>query len=483
MTEVTGGLAYVVGTLDPYDAATAGAVAVLDHVHDPVHRRDAVTGELRGGLAAGAAVRVGEREYEVSLRPDASFSDGTPVLATDAAAAVRTMIQATGKKGQLLGESLRAIRDASAIGDTTLRLQTAGPMPLLDERLSLVRVIPEAWQDAGAARASAPATGPYGIRTAGSEGVALVPVEGYPGAARRPLLTLRASVDSSERLERLLAGEFQAIEDPPPSAEARIRASSALQFARCQSQNILFLMFNCGDPRLNDVRVRRALVHAIDSPELSREANGGHLAPADSLLPSWHPDHVACVMFPHPDLAAARALLTEAGYGSGLELRLAVSSASWVEANADLVVRHLARVGVEASVSVAHTADLFSTEVPEGDYDLLLSSGDPSVYGVDGEFLLRWYLGRTWAGGYCHWAGPIADELVSLLDQASTAPASLQRQLLATVQRIAAEQVPIAALGHRTQPSAWASQLSGFRPSRTTGLDLRDPFAIASRKV
>ncbi|QWT24168.1 ABC transporter substrate-binding protein [Subtercola sp. PAMC28395] len=473
---ISGGLAYTIGTLDPYDAATSGGVAVLDHVHDTLRRRDPATGRLDGGLAEGTLVRVGEHEYELTLRPDALFNDGTEVTAEDAAAAVRTMVQATGEKGQLLGESLRAVRDALAVGERTLRLHTAGPMPLLDERLALVRVIPQHWQNSGLRRAYAPATGPYRIVEASSATVALEPAETYPGASLRPLLTLRASPDASERLDGLLGGEFDAIEDPSPTSESRISLRSDLEFGRQESQNILWLMFNCADQRLKDVRVRRAIVHALDRDGLSRHANGGDLVPADSLLPSWHADYAPCPMYPQSDVTAAKELLAAAGYGSGLELRLAVSSASWVEANADTVVSQLARAGIDVTVTVAHTADLFSAEVPAGDYDLLLSSGDPSVYGVDGEFVLRWYLGRTWARGYCHWQDPVADELESLFDQASIAPRDLQRDLLATAQRLCAEQVPIAPLGHRKQPSAWSTRLTGFRPSRTTGLNLRTPF-------
>lgn len=474
MKPVVGGLAFTVGTLDPYAAATAGAVAVLDHVHDPLHRRSAVSGRLEGGLAAGPCVRVGDFEYEVSLRDDALFSDGAAVTAHDAASSVIAMIEASGQKAQLLASALRPIRDAVAVADRTIRLTTSGPMDLLDERLALIRVIPEVWQDPDR-RHEAPATGPYVIAEAGSERVDLLPADTYPGAATRPPLHLVSSVSPSERVAGLLDGSFDAIEEAPEDRAALIESTSGLRFGRSQGQNILWLMFNCSDDRLHDLRVRRALVHAVDRGHLFQLTDGS-LEPADSLLPSWHPDHVACPTFPEFDPSAARRLLAEAGHPDGLEIRLAVSSASWVAALAAPIVDQLAEVGVQATVTVSHTADLFSTSIPEGDFDVLLASGDPSVYGPDGEFVLRWYLGGPWLTGYCHWSGETVDELGALCERAAVAPAPKRRHVLGRAQRVMADYVPIAPLGHRAQPSAWSSRLTGFRPSRTTGLDLRTPY-------
>lgn len=475
--EVVGGLAYEIGTLNPYDATTAGAVAVLQHVHDPLGTRGVQTAGLpQGGLVAAPIEQVGRAAYVLTIRPDALFSDGTKVTAGDVTASIRTMLDASGNKGQLLAGALHRIHDVSVIGDRTVRLDTEDSMPMLGERLSLVRVIPEEWQARGD-KSMAPGTGPYRIVDAGRGEALLEPVEHYVGASNRSLIRLVSAVDPSTRLDGLLEGRFQAIEEAPEATESLLRTSDDLTFARVHGQNVLWLMFNCADTRLRDVRVRRALSHALDADELSLRANGGHLIPADSLLPSWHPDHASPGSFPHSSPARARELLAEAGFGTGFELRLAVSNASWVELNGRIVVEQLARIGVEASVTVAHTADLFSKEIPEGNFDLLLSSGDPTVYGSDGEFLLRWYLSGVWARGYCHWSGPAVEEIERLLDLASVMDAPGKRAVLAVVQDMCASHVPMMPIGHRPQPTAWSRCLAGFTPSPTTGLDLRSPFA------
>lgn len=467
---LTGGLAYLIGTLDPFEAATAGGTCVLDHTHDAVHRRDTRTGLLERGVAASGVSRTREREYVLELRHDAVFHDGSRVESGDVAASIQAMLAAGSSKSRLLGGQLSGILRAAPLDASHVRIETRTAQPLLDERLALVRVVPEAYARPGDAE-RAPGTGPFRL-VSGSEREAVLEPAGHASPRAQPV-RLAAVVDAGERVAGLLDGSLVAIEDPPVPAHQRL-LDSGRRVEWMPSQNILWLMFNCSDPRLADPRVRRAIVHALDPAELSRRANAGRLATADSLLPEWHPDHAASPAHPRHDPERARLLLREAGYGDGLSLRLLVSSVSWVIANGELVVEQLREAGIEAEVTIAHTSQLFSREIPEADYEVLLSSGDPSYFGVDGEFILRWYLSGAWARDYCHAGGPDVDELERLLDEArSTEDPEQRRAVLAAVQQRAAEALFIAAIGHRQQPTAWSAALHGFAPARTTGLSFR----------
>jgi len=465
-----GGLAYLIGTLDPFEAATAGGVCVLDHTHDAIHRRSTTSGLLTPSIADGGVRRVGEHRYELDLREDVYFHDGSRVDAEDVAMSIAAMIEAGTTKSKLLGAQLSGIASATPLGGRAVRIDTRDAQPMLDDRLALVRVVPAAFAHVGAAD-GAPGAGPFRVVAASATEAILEPSAHHrtPG---RDSVRLTALVDPEERTEAVLGGGYAAIEDPPVHRHRDI-LDHGRRLEWIPSQNILWLMFNCAAPRLTEARVRRAIASAIDASELSLVANAGRLTAADSLLPSWHPDHATNAAAPRYDEAQARRLLRDAGLGDGLRLQLTVSSVSWVVDNAPHVVDQLARVGIEAEVRVAHTSELFSREIPSGDYEVLLSSGDPSYFGVDGEFILRWYLSGAWAREYCHFSGPAVDEIEQLLDAARSAETGVRRLLLASVQRLAADAAFIAPIGHRQQPTAWNARMAGFAPGRTTGLSFR----------
>lgn len=452
-------------------------MAVLGHVHDPLLCRDLVTGALLPGVVRGGARQVDEKRYVLELDDRACFHDGIAVTTEDLAASVRSMIDGP-TAGGLIAGGLDGILAVTVRSRQEVEVRTDGPLPLIDERLCLVRVLPQVVLDGGGSPAARLiGTGPYRIAAASTDAAVLDPFAGYRLAGRndvREPVELLAVPEAQDRVRRLLDGDVVAIEDPSEEGLRQVARRDDLTAAWVRGVNMTWLMFNCAEPRLGDPRVRRALALAIDREELSQRVHGGRLEPSGALLPSWHPDSVPSGDEPGSDPQEARVLLREAGFGDGMEIELLVSSASWVERQAGLVVDQLARIGVIATPRTAHTADLFADEIPAGRFQVLLSSGDPSLYGRDGEFLLRWYLTGTWARRYCHLPDTevtVAEALVGRL--ARTAEPAARRVLLGEIQQLAARTCALAVLGHRPQPTAWNRRLTGFRPSPSTGLDLR----------
>ena len=77
-----------------------------------------------------------------------------------------------------------------------------------------------------------------------------------------------------------------------------------------------FYRFNTQRLPLNDVRVRRALALALDREALTRDVLTGGQAPANAFTPPNTAGYTAMTTQSH-DIAAARALLAEAGYPDG----------------------------------------------------------------------------------------------------------------------------------------------------------------------
>jgi peptide/nickel transport system substrate-binding protein len=478
VTMVRGALGFTIGTLNPFRASGAGAVAVLDHVHDPLMRRDPSTGVLRPGLLASKPEHRGGGHYVLDLASDARFHSGRAVNADDVVASIRAFA-AQDQKANLLSGSLGFIREARPSSDRRILLWTEGEPSCLADRLALVRVVPEERiHDALTGAEMYDGTGPFRItEVEGDTRVLLESVSDHRVSSSS--LELRAVVDAEAREEGLLDGSFHAIEEPRTALLPRIAELDFFRLEQLRSRNMSWLMFNCADKRMRDIHIRRAVAKAVDTSAISRRLLPFRFTPASSLLPAWHPDFAASADYPVYDPAGARALLRQAGFPQGFDIELLVSSVSWVVDQAELVVADLARVGITAIVRIAHTADLFTEEIPDGRYQLLLASGDPSPYGVDGEFLLRWYFAGTWARVYSHWDDESVRSVEALLDRAQTSDSdTIRTAALDAIQQIVACQVPVFVLGHRDQPTAWSTQLEGFHPSMTTGLSLRDAHVV-----
>ena len=152
---------------------------------------------------------------------------------------------------------------------------------------------------------------------------------------------------------RFSRGEIDIVE-PTSDTLSSMLADPAIEVHRYQDLSLSFLGMNTGHPPLDDVRVRRAVAHAIDrkslaalSPSTRRQAQG-ILPPG---LPSYSPATKALAF----DRDAARRLLAEAGYSGGrglAPLRLYTAqpgSAAAVKSNEQLKA-NLAAVGITLEV-------------------------------------------------------------------------------------------------------------------------------------
>ena len=119
---------------------------------------------------------------------------------------------------------------------------------------------------------------------------------------------------------------------------------------------------------LDDPRVRRALYMAIDREGLCKFLRRGQCSPAYSILnyggPGHQPDYKP---FPY-DPAAAKALLAEAGYPDGFEVRVdwtpggagdvnTVADAEWIQ-------RDWARIGVKLNIELFEISTYMDIDVP-----------------------------------------------------------------------------------------------------------------------
>ena len=302
-------------------------------------------------------------------------------------------------------------------------------------------------------------SGPYRwVRREEGEFVELAANHGFflgrPGIER---VIVRVAVSPDARLNLLLSGEADAMDNLPTTAIARVEAVPAVRVVPVPSNNIGYLLFNQRDPAnrdrphpiLADVNVRRALILALDRDLLVQAVLGQYgyvpFGPASSQLWIRHgaPRHS------RQDLSTARRLLAGQGWvdrdrdgtrenrrGMPLSLRMLVPASSQTRTKmAAIIQEQLRQVGVDVELARLDPT-IWGERRAAGDFDIDFSgaSQDPSPSGLAYSWTCH---GAGNVAGYCD---PVAD---SLLELAIRTPTADRRPWHAFLRRVE-EQAPAA---------------------------------------
>ena len=475
---LTAAVAYEGSDPNPIGTSSGVVLAAGWHVFEGLYELNMHTYRAECGLAADVPVQIDDLEYEVTLREDTVFSDGSPLTSAD-------VVNAFERNGEsdLYGAFLSFITAVSAPDERTVRFKLNAPMgSVLQERLALVRVFPATLTDEELA--SKPAgSGPWCYETiSAADGgrISFTANHRYTGPWPATCERMEWSVllDDTRRTDELIDKDVMVMEAAPVvRAEELADAGATVEWV--PGFNLPFLMFNCEKPPFDDVRVRQALLYAIDVDSLIGTYMAGHARAATSLLPDYFRHyHRAATVYSY-DPEKARKLLAEAGVD---ELALALrANDNWVSTLAPAIAEDWKAVGVTAEVVLLDTTALFadlSTEPEPGTllpFDVVLSPGDPSCFGNDADLIISWWYGdNVWTRARSRWATtPAFAEVAELLAEARSKTSEDEQQpLWNQCFDIIAAEVPLYPLFHRETATAWwTAQLDDYDPISATGLN------------
>lgn len=475
---LTAAVAYEGSDPNPIGTSSGVFLAAGWHVFEGLYELNMHTYRAECGLAADAPVQIDDLEYEVTLREDTVFSDGSPLTSAD-------VVNAFERNGEsdLYGAFLSFITAVSAPDERTVRFKLNAPMgSVLQERLALVRVFPAALTDEQLATKPI-GSGPWcyeTINAADGGRISFTANHRYTGPWPATCERMEWSVllDDTRRTDELIDKDVMVMEAAPVvRAEELAGAGATVEWV--PGFNLPFLMFNCEKPPFDDVRVRQALLYAIDVDSLIGTYMAGHARAATSLLPDYFRHyHRAATVYSY-DLEKARKLLAEAGVDE-LALTLRAND-NWVSTLAPAIAEDWKAVGVTAEVVLLDTTALFadlSTEPEPGTllpFDVVLSPGDPSCFGNDADLIISWWYGdNVWTRARSRWATtPAFAEMAELLAEARSKTSEDEQQpLWNQCFDIIAAEVPLYPLFHRETATAWwTAQLDDYDPISATGLN------------
>ena len=163
----------------------------------------------------------------------------------------------------------------------------------------------------------------------------------------------------------------------PDTVEWISEHPDGLRVTRGPSNTVQYLGMNLEHPALTDVRVRRALAHAIDRESIVRHLLEGQAKLADGLLPPHHWAHAARMRSYRFDPPRARRLLDEAGLtdpdGTGPAPRLVLSykttTNELARRTAEAIAQQLAAVGIRLDI-MSYQSGTFFADIRRGSFHL-----------------------------------------------------------------------------------------------------------------
>lgn len=460
---------------DPMNASSAVATAINQHVFEALIDLDPISRQPYLALAkAQPTVSADGLTWTVTLRDGAKFSDGTPVTADDVAWSFTRALDPANTA--LMALFIPFIDTVTAQNSTTVQFKLKTPFSLFAQRIAVIKIVPKA-KTATAALAktfdTAPiGSGPFVVASANATSGVVMKVNPHYNGPRPALvqtINYRTTPDNSARLNDLVGGQSEAIEEVPYLDVKSV--TSPDQADTKQAFNCLFLMFNCSAPPFNDKRVRQALFYGIDTSKVISTAMQGYATAATSYLDEGNANYMRAATVYSYDPAKAKQLLSAAGV-SNLSFELVTTNTGFVADAAPVIAQSWKAIGVNATVNTSPTSAVYGTLVPSNNFRVLAASGDPTVFGPDADLLLRWfYYGKTWPATRERWTDAAATQVSSLIDQAARASGSQQKALWQQILNIIADEAPLYPVVHTKTVTGYdPTKLNNFHGAATTGL-------------
>jgi peptide/nickel transport system substrate-binding protein len=295
-----------------------------------------------------------------------------------------------------------AIASLAVTDPRTLRIKTRGPdpsLPLNGMTAYIVSPREASTADFNAGRAAV-GSGPFKF-VSWQPGDALQLARNDAFWGERPdfaNVTIRPMSGDAARVAALLSGDVDLIDRVSQSDLPRLRANPAFAVTTSPSSRVIYIALDQagettpfvtgkdGKPLpknpLRDARVRRALSMAINRTAIvDRVLQGGGQATGQLAVPGQL-GYDPTLKPPAFDLAAAKALLAEAGYPDGFRITLHSPNNRYVEdaKTAQAVAQFWSRIGLDARVEVM-PANVFFTRSGKREFSAFLigfghSTGD-----------------------------------------------------------------------------------------------------------
>jgi peptide/nickel transport system substrate-binding protein len=448
---------------DPRLATDAASSRLNELIFDSMMKIDR-NGEFVGDLAERIE-RPTPTEIIFYLRHGVRFSDGRELTARDVKYTYDSIENPDLHSPKRA--SLQELKSIEVADDHTVVMTTAKPYaPALE--MAAQGVVPDGTAPPlKSATVAPPGSGPFMISSfARDEMIRLERNPFHKSAPDSPTAILIKIVpDATVRALELAEGvcDFSG-NNLEPDVLPWLGAHPLLTISNTPGSTYKYLSFNFRDPRLRDIRVRRAIAYAIDRATIVNSMLRGSARVATGLLApeSWAYEG-AVTTYPY-DPERSRQLLDEAGYPAGPDgmraLRIEFKTTPEGARLAEVFQAMLRRVGIALNVRTLEFATYYA-DIQAGNFDMTslqwVGINDPNHY-----YMVFDSTQAPPGMNRGYYSNPALDRLV---EAGSRTIDSDQRKIIyAQVQRLVADDLPYVSLWWVDNVAVMNRRLADFQP-------------------
>jgi peptide/nickel transport system substrate-binding protein len=309
-------------------------------------------GHVKPDLAESWTASDDQKTWTFKLRQGVKFQDGRELEAEDVKATIaRVMDKATGSTARVNFDVVDSIEVTDKHTITfKLKQPYAGFAEILGDRQA--RILP---RDKFDTMATAPiGTGPFKFKSfSPGDRVELVKNPDYfvKGEPKLDAVTFRIMPEAASEVSALETGELDFVWGLPLEAIDQFKANHDVTIDSVPTSTWDGMIMNAAQKPFDDPRVRKAFALSLDKKALVDVALYGQGTPTNTMIPPSSPYFNKDIPVETPDPVAAKKLLAEAGYASGLKVTLFIPSGRPTRERFGIAAKEfLAGIGVDVDL-------------------------------------------------------------------------------------------------------------------------------------
>ena len=453
-------------SLDPHEQLSGGTLQLSHMVFDPLVRWNKDLGF--DPRIATEWERIDDTTMLFHIREGVKFHSGNDLTAEDVVYTIERLKSSPDFKGIFAGWS-----SATAVDDYTVEVKTDGPSPLILHTATYVFPLDKDFYTEGGdeiakhgdsfASQNVSGTGPFTIAER-EQGVKVTFERNpdywdtdSPGNVQTAILT--PIKEAPTRVAALLSGDVDFIAPVPPTDLERIENDENTNLVTMTGTRIITLQMNQErNEALADVKVRQAIVHAINNEGIVQKIMKGFGTVAAQQSPEGYVGHNPNLE-PRFDVEKAKALMEEAGYADGFSATMMCPNNRYVNDYkiCEAAAAMLAKIGIEIDLTTMPKAQYWP-KFDERAADIMMIGwhSDTEDSANFNEFLTMTPNADTGRGQYN--SGNYSNEEVDSLTMASLTETDEQKRadMLQTVEQILYDEAAFVPL--HWQDLAWAAR-------------------------
>jgi len=359
--------------LDPTTAtSTAIPRVVYSNVLEGLVKIDR-NGKIIPALAKDYKISKDGKEHTFVLKKGVKFHDGKPFDAEDVKFTFERLMDE--KTGTAHREYYRDIDSVQALDSHTVEIKLKNVNSMFLFNLARPDSIIINRQAVDKLKSAPIGTGPFKfVEWIRGDHVTLAKFDSShrKGIPYLDKVTFKFIGDPSAQIASLKAGDIDAIAyDVSPENALLLEKDPKFKVLNGYTTTKVILSTNNSRKPFNDVRIRRAMAHAIDRSALIKGAMSGFGVPIGSHMDPGNPYYIDLTSVYPYDPQKTKQLLTDAGYPNGFEAVIKLPERyAYARRTGEIIADMLSHVGIKLKIELTEWGQWIERVFKNADFDL-----------------------------------------------------------------------------------------------------------------